>query len=111
MKAPGQVIDLPTPREEKRPDDAKFVSEHDSSVEHETSKYGRFEDNARQGEANGTASASRPAAPSGDGRMAMRTPDLGQVPARSRDPDRRRAQGGREARMACRTRATSNRAG
>ena len=38
MKAPGQVVDLPTPREEKRPDDAKFVSEHDSTVEHETKK-------------------------------------------------------------------------
>src|SRR4029453_6530551 len=32
LKAPGQVVDLPTPREEKRPDDARFVSEHDSSV-------------------------------------------------------------------------------
>src|SRR5262245_53863149 len=49
VKAPGQVVDLPTPKEERRPDDAKFVSEHDSSVEHETRKYGRFEDNARQG--------------------------------------------------------------
>src|SRR5689334_4728615 len=44
LKAPGQVVDLPTPREEKRPDDAKFVSEHDSSVERETKKYGHFED-------------------------------------------------------------------
>src|SRR5262245_8955810 len=26
VKAPGQVVDLPTPREEKRPDDARFVS-------------------------------------------------------------------------------------
>ena len=77
LKAPGQVVDLPTPREQKRPDDAKFVSEHDSSVEHETKKYGRFEDNARQGDQNGTASVPRPAAPAGDGRMAMRTPDLG----------------------------------
>src|SRR3982751_5911904 len=77
LKAPGQVVDLPTPREEKRPDDARFVSEHDSSVEHETRKYGRFEDNARQGNQNGSASVSRPAQPSGDGRLAMRTPDLG----------------------------------
>jgi len=36
LKPPGQVVDLPTPREEKRPDDARFVSEHDSSVELET---------------------------------------------------------------------------
>jgi TonB family protein len=77
LKAPGQVVDLPTPREERRPDDARFVSEHDSSVEHETRKYGRFEDNARQGTSNGTASVPRPAAPAGDGRRAMRTPDLG----------------------------------
>jgi TonB family protein len=74
---PGQVIDLPAPREEKRPDDARFVSEHDSTVTHETKKYGRFEDHAQQGDHNGTASQSRPAAPSGDGRLAMRTPDLG----------------------------------
>ena len=63
LKPPGQVVDLPTPREEKRPDDARFVSEHDSSVEHETKKYGRFEDNARQGSREGTASVPRPAAP------------------------------------------------
>jgi TonB family protein len=77
LKAPGQVVDLPTPREQRRPDDARFVSEHDSTVEHETKRYGRFEDNARQGSANGTASVPRPASPSGDGRLAMRTPDLG----------------------------------
>src|SRR6478672_8320009 len=77
LKAPGQVVDLPTPREEKRPDDARFVSEHDSSVEHETRKYGRFEDNARQGDHNGTASVPKPAQTAGDGRLAMRTPDLG----------------------------------
>jgi TonB family protein len=77
IKAPGQVVDLPTPREQKRPDDARFVSEHDSSVERETRKYGRFEDNARQGTQDGTASVSRPPSPAGDGRLAMRTPDLG----------------------------------
>ncbi len=74
---PGQVVDLPAPREEKRPDSAKFVSEHDSSVERETKKYGPFQDNARQGNASGTASTSQPAVPKGDGRLAMRTPDLG----------------------------------
>src|SRR3954463_11508376 len=74
---PGQIVDLPTPREEKRPDSAKFVSEHDSSVERERKKYGRFEENARQGDASGTASTSQPAIPKGDGRLAMRTPDLG----------------------------------
>jgi TonB family protein len=74
---PGQVVDLPTPREEKRPDKAEFVSEHDSTVERQTKRYGRFEDKSRLGDATGTASKTRPPAPSGDGRMAMRTPDLG----------------------------------
>jgi TonB family protein len=74
---PGQVVDLPAPREEKRPDSARFVSEHDAAVEKETKKYGRFEENARQGDASGTASTSQPAVPKGDGRLAMRTPDLG----------------------------------
>ena len=76
LKAPGQVVDLPTPREEKRPDDARFVSEHDSSVEHETKKYGRFEDNARQGNQNGSASVSRPAQPSADAALARRIGQL-----------------------------------
>jgi TonB family protein len=74
---PGQVVDLPTPREEKRPDDSRFVSEHDSSVPRETKKYGRFEDHSRQGDHEGTASASQKPSQPGDGRMAMRTPDLG----------------------------------
>ncbi|HXT97333.1 MAG TPA: energy transducer TonB [Polyangia bacterium] len=74
---PGQVVDLPAPREEHRPDSAKFVSEHDSTVTHETKKYGHFQDNARQGDESGTAATSQPQAPKGDGRLAMRTPDLG----------------------------------
>ena len=74
---PGQIVDLPAPREEKRPDSAHFVSEHDSTVPRETKKYGHFQDNARQGEQSGTAATSQPAVPKGDGRLAMRTPDLG----------------------------------
>src|SRR5262245_15419172 len=77
LKPPGQVVDLPTPREEKRPDDARFVSEHDSTVQHETKKYGRFEDKSQAGSSEGTASVPHPASPAGDGRLAMRTPDLG----------------------------------
>jgi TonB family protein len=77
LHPPGQVVDLPTPREEKRPDAARFVSEHDSTVEHETKKLGHFQDNARQGDANGTASTSQPPGTAGDGRLAMRTPNLG----------------------------------
>ena len=63
IKAPGQVVDLPTPKEEKRPDDAKFVSEHDSTVERETKKYGKFEEKARQGDARGAADTSRKPTP------------------------------------------------
>ena len=78
LNPPGQVVDLPTPREEKRPDDARFVSEHDSSVEHETKKYGRFEDKARQGNQNGSASVSRAGA-------AVRRRAAGDANARSRE--------------------------
>jgi TonB family protein len=77
VRPPGQVVDLPAPREEKRPDSASFVAEHDSTVAHETKKTGHFQANARQGDENGTDSDSRPAAARGDGRLAMRSPDLG----------------------------------
>ena len=75
---PGQVIDLPTPLEEKRPDSSKYVSEHDSTVTHETKKFGRFEDKSRQGSSEGTASVPQKPSPSGgdDRRLAMRTPGL-----------------------------------
>jgi TonB family protein len=77
VRPPGQVVDLPVPREEKRPEDARFAAEHDSSVAKETKKTGHFQESARQGDLNGTASESRPAEPQGDGRLAMRTPNLG----------------------------------
>src|SRR5262249_42040477 len=73
-------VDLPAPREEQRPDSARFVSEHDSTVTRETKKVGRFEDTARLGDQNGTAATSQPQVPRGDGRLAMRTPDLRRVP-------------------------------
>ncbi len=79
VKPNGQVVEVPAPREEVRPDHARFVSEHDTTVDHETKKYGRFDDNARQGDRTGTAATSQPAAPKGDGRLAMRTPDLGRA--------------------------------
>jgi len=77
VRPPGQVVDLPVPREEKRPEDARFASEHDSSVAKETKKTGHFQENARQGDLNGTASESKPAEPAGDGRLALRNPNLG----------------------------------
>ena len=46
VKAPGQVVQLPKPAVEERPRDAKYVSEHDSKVEKETKKQGRYDDRA-----------------------------------------------------------------
>ena len=78
VKPPGQVVDVPAPREEKRPDDARFASEHDTSVTRETRKYGRFDPEARQGDAAGTESESKPARPAPPARvppqLAMREP-------------------------------------
>jgi TonB family protein len=82
---PGQVVDLPAPREEHRPDDARFASEHDSTVAHETKKFGKFQDQSRQGDATGDAAESHqlqheragPERP--DRRLAMRTPELGRA--------------------------------
>jgi TonB family protein len=79
-KAPGQVIDLPAPREERRPDEARFAGEHDSTVEHETHKLGKFDERSRQGARDVSADAERPtAAAHPDGRLAMREPDLGRA--------------------------------
>jgi TonB family protein len=80
VKAPGQVIDLPAPRQERRPDEARFAGEHDSTVEHETRKYGKFDEKSRQSTQDATAAAERPApAARPDGRLAMREPDLGRA--------------------------------
>lgn len=82
--SPGQVVDLAKPREEKRPDQARFASEYDSTVEKETKKYGAFDQKARQGDRQGTAEQTRPAtpasppaqktAPTPPGQLAMKTP-------------------------------------
>jgi TonB family protein len=80
IKAPGQVVDVPAPREEKRPDQARFASEHDTTVERETRVYGKFDPAARQGDAAGTASESKketppsPTSPSASPPLAMRAP-------------------------------------
>jgi TonB family protein len=81
IKAPGQVVDLPAPREEKRPDEARFAGEHDSTVEREMKKYGKFEEKARQGDAEGEAAQSRKPSPASppDERLAMRMPNLGRA--------------------------------
>ena len=48
VKAPGQVVDLPRPREERRPDEARFAAEYDSWVEKETKRYGKFDPSSQQ---------------------------------------------------------------
>jgi hypothetical protein len=47
-KAPGQVVDLPRPRDQRRPDEARFAAEYDSWVEKETKRYGKFDPNSQQ---------------------------------------------------------------
>jgi TonB family protein len=79
----GQVVDVPVPREERRPDQAKFLSEHDTTVEKETRKYGKFDEKARQGDAAGNAPQSKPDSPrqpeTTDQRLAMREPQVGRT--------------------------------
>jgi len=86
----GQVVDVPAPREEKRPDDARFVSEHDTTVPKETKKYGKFDEKAREGDASGTADQSTPKSAAQqpiDRRLAMREPQLNRMsPQRSLGP-------------------------
>ena len=93
--APGQVVDLPRPREEKRPDDARFAAEYDSSVAKETRRYGKFDPKSQQ-RSMGDAAQSRPAQPfssergssSSAGALAMRLPPgrtLLREPGRSGD--------------------------
>lgn len=60
IKAPGQVVDVPAPREEKRPDIARFASEHDTSVVRETRRMGKFDPEAREGDAGGESKETRP---------------------------------------------------
>lgn len=79
--APGQVVEIPRPREERRPDDARYVSEYDSTVAHETKRHGAWKDDARQGDAEGSATLSRKAVaaepatrPQPPSPLAMRSP-------------------------------------
>jgi hypothetical protein len=83
VKSPGQVVDLPRPREERRPDDARFAAEYDSWVEKETKRYGKFDPNSQQ-RREGDADPSKRSAPeltpnpsaipASPGPLAMRTP-------------------------------------
>jgi TonB family protein len=96
VKSPGQVVDIPVPREERRPDDARFAAEHDSTVEKEQKKYGKFEEKSRQGDATGQAAESRPetpATPPSDSRLAMRTPRETNAPKAAPSPKGREQAG------------------
>jgi hypothetical protein len=82
VKAPGQVVDLARPRDERRPDEARFAAEYDSWVEKETKRYGKFDPSAQQRRAGETDPAkSSPALtpnpsefPPSPGPLAMRSP-------------------------------------
>jgi TonB family protein len=62
-EAPGQVVELPPSIDERHPDKARFAAEHDSSVQKETKKYGKFDEKARRAEVPGSAEQTRPAVP------------------------------------------------
>src|SRR6185369_10082834 len=91
IHAPGQVVDVPAPREEKRPDDARFASEHDTTVPKEMKKYGKFDEKAREGDTTGSAEQTTPRSPAQppvDRRLAMREPQLNRPsPLRSLSPE------------------------
>jgi hypothetical protein len=83
VKAPGQVVDLPRPRDERRPDEARFAAEYDSWVEKETRRYGKFDPSAQQrhtgptteGRRNQPALTPNPSDfPASPGPLAMRSP-------------------------------------
>lgn len=84
VKAPGQVVDLPRPRDERRPDDARFAAEYDSWVEKETKRYGKLDPSAQQrhtgpaetSKRNQPALTPNPSAyPASPGALAMRVPE------------------------------------
>ena len=108
VKAPGQVVDLPRPREERRPEHARFAAEYDSWVERETRRYGKFDPNSRQrhegaadsDKRNQPALTPNPAEfPASPGPLAMRMPDEKRTPSRLRpgeDPSRNDSPGSDE---------------
>ncbi len=84
VKAPGQVVDLPRPREERRPDEARFAAEYDSWVEKETKRFGKFDPNSQQrhtgeiepNKRNAPALTPNPSEiPASPGPLAMRMPN------------------------------------
>jgi TonB family protein len=104
-KAPGQVVDLARPREEKRPENARFAAEYDSSVEHETRKYGRFDPNELQrsrGESDRNRAAvseqaSSPKPPGSAGALAMRMPSHRRPMSTPGDPEKAPGETGEQA--------------
>ena len=95
VKSPGQVVDLPRPREERRPDEARFAAEYDSWVEKETKRYAKFDPSSQQrrtgaadaGKRNQPALTPNPSDfPASPGALAMRMPseEKRSPPTRSR---------------------------
>jgi protein TonB len=84
----GQVVELPRPAVERRPDKARFLAEHDSTVEKETRKLGKLEERAASEgldqpvPSGGASRPARPAPPSRPGLLAMRGPAEQPTPER-----------------------------
>lgn len=82
--APGQVVEIPKPLEEQRPERARFAAEHDSTVARETKKLGRPDraaspagpaEPAPSGAARPERARAQPTpAPAPPGMLAMRDP-------------------------------------
>jgi TonB family protein len=65
-ESPGQVVELPKPREETRPDKARFAAEYNSSVAKETKKNGAPDKNAALGSNEGRDARTQQAQPAAE---------------------------------------------
>jgi len=64
-KPTGQVVDIPKPLIEQRPDEAKHAAEYDATVSKEMKKHGSFDEKAQQGATSGDEQGSNVAASPG----------------------------------------------
>jgi hypothetical protein len=96
VKAPGQVVDLPRPRDERRPDEARYAAEYDSWVEKESKRFGKFDPNSQQrhvgeiepSKRNTPALTPNPSeGPASPGPLAMRMPEQSK-PSRAHESER-----------------------
>jgi len=77
VKPSGQVVEMARPREEQRPDDARFVSEYDSKVAKEMRKFGELDKKAVQGAQNGPDDVTTPPSPAQAAQAAQKASPAG----------------------------------